>query len=136
MKSKSSIFILVILILAIVGAGVYFFVFKKGDTPSATSALVSSNTGTTQGLQNTTTTQDTTGSQVVAILRNLSVIKLDDSVFRNPSFELLTDVSIALPPITNQGRRNPFAPVGTDQAAALSEESLTTSTTIPEGPRF
>jgi hypothetical protein len=132
MKSKSSIFILAIVALAIIGAGLYFFVFKKSNTSTTSAGLVSSKTGTSQGLQNTTADQDTTGSQVVAILRNLSVIRLDDSVFRNPAFALLTDISISLPPITNQGRRNPFAPVGTDAAAA---PVLTTGTTT-EGPSF
>lgn len=132
MKSKSSMFILGILILAIVGAGVYFFVIKKDGDSSAT-GLVSTNTGATQGLQNTAAAQSATGSQVVAILRNLSVIKLDDSVFKNPAFALLTDVSISLPPITNQGRRNPFAPIGTDP---MTPDPTTTSATGTTGPTF
>lgn len=134
MKSKSSMFILGVLILAIVGAGVYFFVIKKSGGTAAT-GLVSSNTGAAQGLQNTVTGQDTTGSQVVTILRNLSVIKLDDSVFRNPAFALLTDISISLPPITNQGRRNPFAPVGVD-AATSTVITTSPSTGTPVGPSF
>ncbi len=129
MKSKSSIFILGIIILAIIGAGVYFFVIKK-SAPAQTTGLVSTNTGTAQGLQNAVPGQDTTGSQVVTILRNLSVIKLDDSVFRNPAFALLTDISISLPPITNQGRRNPFAPVGADSV------TVTTSPAPATGPSF
>lgn len=131
MKSKSSMFILIVLVLAIIGAGVYFFVIKK-DTPQVTPGLVSTSTGAAQGVQNSTAGQDTTGSQVVVLLRNLSAIKLDDSVFTNPSFALLTNVSIALPPITNQGRRNPFAPVGAD-APVTSQVAPGTPTA---GPAF
>jgi hypothetical protein len=132
MKSKSSMFILGILILAIVGAGVYFFVIKK-DEGGSSAGLVSTNTGAAQGLQNAPASQSATGSQVVTILRNLSVIKLDDSVFKNPAFALLTDVSISLPPITNQGRRNPFAPVGID---SVTPTTTTTSTNGTTGPTF
>lgn len=112
MKSKSSLFIGIVIVLALVGAGIYFFVVQPKNTP-VEPGLVSATTGASQGLQNASS-GNTTGSQVVTILRNLSVIKLDDSVFQNPAFSLLTDVSIALPPITNQGRRNPFAPVGAE----------------------
>jgi hypothetical protein len=127
-------FILGIIILAIIGVGIYFFVYKKDATPVAT-GLVSTNTGTSQGLQNTTTDQSTTGNQVVTILRNLSVIKLDDSVFRNPAFALLTDISISLPPITNQGRRNPFAPVGTEPVPVVPVGTSAASTPSA-GPSF
>ena len=136
MKSKSSIFIIAIVALVIIGAGLYFFVFNKsGTTTSSTTGLVSSNTGTSQGLQNSTTGQDTTGNQVVTILRNLSVIKLDDSVFRNPAFALLTDISISLPPVTNQGRRNPFAPVGVDTVVSQPLPATTPGATTA-GPSF
>lgn len=114
MKSKPSTFILILVVLLVVAVLVYFFVFKKKDTtaPTNQTGLVSTSTGGTQGLQNTNTSE--TGSQVVMLLRNLTAIKLDDSVFRNPSFALLTDLSVSLPPVSNPGRRNPFAPIGID----------------------
>jgi hypothetical protein len=115
MKSKSSTFILILVVLLVVAVLVYFFVIKGKGTPSSTNqtGLVSTNTGTAQGLQGGTATSET-GSQVVVLLRNLTAIKLDDSVFRNPSFALLTDLSVSLPPVSNPGRRNPFAPIGLD----------------------
>ena len=122
-------FILIIVALLIVGVLVYFFVIKGKKAPASDATLVSTNTGAAQGLQNQNPTdQSTTGSQIVEILRNLSVIKLDDSVFRNPAFGLLRDMSVAIPPVINQGRRNPFAPVGNDAA-------VTTTETTP-GPSF
>jgi hypothetical protein len=134
MKSNSSKFIQVVVILGAIAAVGYFFGFKHDQANAADApGLVSTNTGTTQGLQNTSTTGDTTGSQVITILRNLSVIKLDDAVFRNPAFALLTDISISLPPTTDQGRRNPFAPVGTDSSLtpAVPQTITTPSTPTP-----
>ena len=112
MKSNSSIFILIVTVLLVVGVLAYFFLHKSTPT-STTPGLVSTNTGTTSTVP-TASASGSTGDQVVSLLRNLSVIQLDDSVLQNPSFALLQDLSIQLPPITNQGRRNPFAPVGTD----------------------
>lgn len=116
MKSKSTTFILILVVLLVVAALVYFFVIKK-DTTTTAPSLVSTNTGQSTSLVNQS--GSSTGSQVVEILRNLTVIKLDDAVFRNPAFNQLSDMSIALPPIVNQGRRNPFAPAGSDYVAPV-----------------
>ena len=117
MKSKSSTFILIVVILLVVGGLVYFFVIK-GDSGSSTptAGLVSSNTGKATGVA-VASTGGGTGDQVVSLLRNLSVIQLSDAIFQNPSFGMLQDISITLPPVTNQGRRNPFAVVSGDNAA-------------------
>lgn len=133
MKSKSSLLILIVVILAIVGISIYFFAIK-GDatTPSKNATgLVSTNTGSSAGVVAISTTESATGSQVVSLLRNLSAIQLSDAVFRNPAFSLLSDISIALPPVTNQGRRNPFAPVGVDTVIVPQAD-----TTTVDGPSF
>ncbi len=130
MKSTPSKFIHILIIVGVIATAGYFLGFKNDHVDAAeTAGLVSANKGATQGLPNTTAAGDNTGSQVVSILRNLSVIKLDDAVFRNPALALLTDISISLPPVTNQGRRNPFAPVGTDNPAVDTTSSATTTTT-------
>lgn len=120
MKSKSTGFILIIVVLLVVAVLVYFFVIKgkSTGTQAQPTGLVSTTTGTAQGLQTPVASTSSTGSQVVEILRNLSVLKLDDAVFRNPAFSLLSDISIALPPVSNQGRRNPFAPIGVEPTPA------------------
>lgn len=137
MASKIFKIIIAIIVVAAIGGAVYYFGYKK-DGASTVAGLVSSRTGASQGLQsNTTVGEGSTGSQVVAILRNLSVIKLDDSVFRNPAFALLTDISISLPPVTNQGRRNPFAPVGAGDIAIPTTTTTPGTGTIPTGgPSF
>lgn len=134
MKSSSSKFVQVLVIVGVIAATGYFLGFKNYHADAAdTPGLVSTTKGSSQGLQNSTNTGDNTGSQVVSILRNLSVIKLDDAVFRNPAFALLTDVSISLPPVSNQGRRNPFAPVGTDNPAlTVPDATIAPQNPLPE----
>jgi len=133
MKSSSSLsFVLILVVLVVVGALLYFFVVRdSGGSQDQESGLISATTGASQGLQNANTipaSASATGNRVVEILRNLSVIKLDDSVFQNPAFALLTDISIRLPLPNTQGRRNPFAPAG-----AVTTPTPTT-TTPPTGP--
>ena len=127
MKSKSSIYIIVVVVLVVIAIVVYVLAVKgKGaNASSGTPGLVSTNTGSTSGVPTSSSTTAnsiptsagavaTPGQQVVALLRNLSSIQLDDTIFTNPSFGLLQDLSVQLPEVTNQGRRNPFAPVGSD----------------------
>jgi hypothetical protein len=129
MKSKSSIFILVVVILLVVGALIYFFVGGSNTAAAQSSSLVSTNTGKTTGLVVATTGASNTGDQVVSLLRNLSTIQLSDAVFQNPGFGLLQDISIALPPVVNPGRRNPFAPIGNDAAATVTPVTTSVTTT-------
>lgn len=121
MKSKSSILILVVVVLLVVGGLVYFFTKGSGDSTKipatlATGGLVSSNTGQNTGTSVSSTGVSSTGDQVVSLLRNLSTIQLSDAIFQHPGFVLLRDITITLPPVTSQGRRNPFAPVSGDNA--------------------
>lgn len=139
MQSKSSIFILIVVILLVVGGLVYFFVLKKDGAdiarttpPVGTSGLVSTNTGRTTGTTVATTGSVNTGDQVVSLLRSLSTIQLSDAVFQNPTFELLSDISITLPPVVNQGRRNPFAPISGDNTSIIPAGSATG--TVPAAP--
>lgn len=132
MKSKSSTFILIVVILLVVGGLVYFFVIKGDSTSSSpTIGLVSTNTGKATGVAVASTGGGSTGDQVVSLLRNLSVIQLSDAIFQNPSFSMLQDISITLPPVTNQGRRNPFAVVSGDNAALPINNPGNSSTGTP-----
>lgn len=85
------------------------------------------------------------GNQVINLLRNLSVITLSDILFQNPSFKLLRDQNVPLPPITTTGRRNPFAistaqvnpvtPISLDPDAATASEA-TDTVQSSEAPAF
>lgn len=61
-----------------------------------------------------TSTGDETGSastDLLATLSNLHSIKLNNSIFSDPVFLSLTSFGVELP-LESVGRRNPFAPVG------------------------
>ena len=127
MKSKSSIFIIIIVVVVIAGGLIYYFA-GNSTTPTPTSGLVSTNSGASTGLS-PSAASSTAGSQVVTLLKNLSAIQLSDAVFQNPSFSMLTDIGISLPPVTNQGRRNPFAAVGTDDSASATSQTASATGT-------
>ncbi len=54
----------------------------------------------------------------LTLLLNVNNIKLDDSIFADPAFLSLHDSTIVLTQDGTEGRANPFAPFGTDDAAA------------------
>lgn len=125
MKSKSSMFILIVAIILVVGFLAYFFGFRNsGATPDA--GLVSSNANAAS--IPAAASGSATGNQVVSILRNLTAITLSDAVFQNPSYGMLIDLSTQLPPATNLGRRNPFAPTGNDPSFVPVATSSNTGT--------
>lgn len=131
-------FILIVVVLLVVGGLVYFFVGGSGDSTEApatlaTGGLVSSNTGQNTGTAVSSTGASNTGDQVVSLLRNLSTIQLNDAVFQHPGFGLLRDITITLPPVTNQGRRNPFAPLSGDNAATPATQFAPQTTTTATG---
>jgi len=53
-------------------------------------------------------------SEFLSILLNIKGLKLDDGIFSDPVFSSLIDSSIVLVPDGNEGRPNPFAPLGFD----------------------
>jgi hypothetical protein len=51
--------------------------------------------------------------ELLVVLSSLNTIRLDDSIFRDPAFQSLTNFGVELPP-ENVGRRNPFLPLGSN----------------------
>lgn len=97
---------------AIVLALLYYFF-----TSSSSTATVTADSGPSPVSQ-----------EILATLGNLRTIKLDNSVFSDPLFLSLSDFGVTIPPAA-AGRRNPFAPVGANNAPA--QKATTTSTTPP-----
>ncbi len=58
------------------------------------------------------------GRDFLPILLNVKNIKLDDSIFADPAFMALVDGSITLIPDTDEGRPNPFAPLGSEKTSS------------------
>jgi len=85
------------LAVAVVAALGYYWWSSSATTP----LLSSSGDGTSPLSQ-----------EILATLGQLGSIKLDPAIFSDPVLVSLTDFGVTLPPQT-AGRRNPFAPVGT-----------------------
>ena len=85
------------LAVAVVAALGYYWWSSSATTP----LLSSSGDGTSPLSQ-----------EILATLGQLGSIKLDPAIFTDPVFASLTDFGVTLPP-QQAGRRNPFAPVGT-----------------------
>lgn len=118
---KKIILFVVIFILAVVG----YVVFFGGDTSS--DALLTTND---QALGSTESVSQTgVGREFLTSLLNIKNIKLNDSIFSNPSFSNLQDFTITLVEQPS-GRPNPFAPVGSDQTT--SSTPTTPTPTTPE----
>jgi len=81
-------------ILVVLGLWAYFTYFGGGGAPLTASSADASVSG-----------------DLLVTLNSLNVIRLDDSIFKDPVFGSLSDFGTPLPEPT-PGRRNPFAPVG------------------------
>ena len=62
----------------------------------------------------------TIAKDFLALLLSVTSIKLDDAIFSDSAFQSLNDSSITLVPDGNEGRINPFAPIGVDAVAPPS----------------
>lgn len=112
---KTSIKNLIFIIAAVVVLLVLYILFIKPDNnTSSNSALTSSVTGESPSQARTESTGATPGDSLLRILNNLETLELNDSIFFNPAFDTLRDISIPLVKEGNAGRRNPFAPIGSD----------------------
>ncbi len=100
----------VVVIIVVIGS------LGKGSDESSSGSLVSTTSGANPAV--TPATGSAPESQTISLLKNLSTLRLNGNVFSNPTFRALSDISIVLPQVTNQGRRNPFAPLGSDGGAA------------------
>jgi hypothetical protein len=109
--------IIIFVIIATVFVLIYLFYIKKGpETPAliySSGAPAVSNT--TAGVVNETQTQD-----FLSLLLNVKNINLDNAIFSDDAFMSLRDSSITLTPDGNEGRINPFAPIGSDVVIAVA----------------
>lgn len=106
----------ILIFIAIFGlaAGAYVLFFKSEDVPPLTNS---------SGAPVTTVSGSSVGQEFLTTLLNTRNIKLDDAVFNNPAFGRLQDYTITLTPEGDEGRDNPFAPLGA--------ESIPTETVAP-----
>ncbi len=122
-------------IFLIVGAviiGVYIFFFKG----PADEAVLIAEPGTTvmpDGSINPGVTQaDQATQEFLPILLNIKNIHLNDAIFTNQAFLSLRDSSILLIQDGNEGRPNPFAPIGSENVATPNTSTTTTNSTTSQ----
>ncbi len=106
-----SIFVGIFILLI---AGYYFFFGNKTSAPALQ---------TTSGVPTTASSASPVGNSGVGkefldTLLNVKNIKLDASIFSNPSFTSLHDFDLSLIQEQNPGRKNPFLPLGSDSQPA------------------
>jgi hypothetical protein len=131
-KIKNIIILVGVIIVLVL---IYVFFIKKTPTPVALTS--SSGAPLADTTTNGNNPASTIGSDFVSVLLSVKNIKLDDSVFQNPAFLSLKDSTIILVQDGNEGRPNPFAPIGSEATVAPSiNTGLTvgTPTTTPGTP--
>lgn len=105
---------LIVLVVVVLGVGGYLYatgaIGGGGSKSSGVSALTSSNTGTNPA--NTSSANAKSGAEIATLLNSVSRIDLNGAIFNDPSFLSLTDSSIILPPVSTDGRINPFVRTG------------------------
>lgn len=107
MKKLLSTILIIVIIGLLVGGGYYYMTQK--NLPA-----LSSQSSTTGGMVAVPGAAGDINKEFLSLLLNIRGIKLDGSVFQNRGFTSLTDTSIILATPDNVGRRNPFAPIGSD----------------------
>ncbi|OIO29590.1 hypothetical protein COX93_03270 [Candidatus Nomurabacteria bacterium CG_4_10_14_0_2_um_filter_30_12] len=131
LKIKMSSKIKNIIIFTVIGVSlilVYIFFIKKAPDQGnlissfSTSGIVPENTGIQDG--DSTVSQD-----FLSVLLGVKNIKLDDSIFSNKSFINLHDSSILLTSPGDEGRVNPFAPIGNDPVLKQVDQTIFTDST-------
>ena len=128
MNSKIKNIILGIIVVAIVSFLVYIFFIKKN--PVSTS-LTSSSTSNVSDINGSETSA--ISNSFISLLLSVKSIKLDDSIFSNTSFISLKDSSIILVQEQgNEGRSNPFAPIGSESMVSSSSSGLSVNTNLSE----
>lgn len=111
---NNKIIIAVIVIVVIIGG--WYGLSMNSGSENATLG-----TSSADGVLNSqVVTENNDDSEVLKLLLDMRTIKLDDTIFQNPAFNVLKDTGQQIIP-EPVGRKNPFAPVGNDDDV-ISEE--------------
>jgi hypothetical protein len=132
--------LIILVIVGVLGGGYYFFVVQKQGA-TGTSSLLSTSNGVTQTANPAATTDisaiSDTGQEFLSSLLSLRKMSLNDGVFTDPAFKSLQDFTRPLVPLGNEGRVNPFSPIGSDPSISvglLSATNAGTATTQTQAP--
>jgi len=113
---KSSIKNIIIVVAVVIVLFVLYTIFLKPNAQKSQGTLTSSQTGVSPTIP--IASEQDAGGDLLRLLTSLEGLELNDSIFFNPAFDALHDIGIPLVKEGNPGRRNPFAPIGTDPIPA------------------
>lgn len=123
MNSKIKNIIIVVILAGALILGYIFFIKGKGvDKANLTSSGISDLLPNSDAVTNDIAVD----SEFVTTLLSVKNIKLNNSIFSSTDFINLRDSSIVLVQDGNEGRRNPFAPIGVDIAPKNNISPITT----------
>lgn len=119
-KIKNLIFVLVGLSLILI----YVLFFKKDKVEE--DLTVNNNPINTAEINTVVNNpiDDKLSNEILATLSSIKSITLEDKIFKSQSFNSLIDGTVPLVQDGNQGRPNPFAPIGNDAS------NFTNTTTV------
>jgi len=110
--------IIIFVVIAAIFASIYFFYIKKSSKTTSVSVSTSSMPITVSNTASMDANKKV-AQDFLDLLLNIKSIKLNDDIFSDIAFTSLYDSSIILVPDGNEGRINPFAPIGTDSERPL-----------------
>lgn len=126
--------IIILVIFALVGVGASLFLGGESETANQLQSLGSGTTAAplTQNATTNTSVADTEeiNREFISMLLNLQTINLEDDIFSEPAFQALVDNTVRLNQPGNQGRPNPFAPIGTDDFLSGRNMEASASTAV------
>ncbi len=108
--------------VGVLSLGAYFLIGNKAEG-QADPLLTSEVTNKAVGIPDLSTNTDQTVQLILSNINDLDQIKLNVLIFEKPEFLALKDISQELPPPTDIGRPNPFAPIGTDVGVISTDGS-------------
>lgn len=97
--NKSLITTIIIIVVIVIGGGIYFWSLGNGSAGDASLLASTANPG-----------RASIGSEELALLNQVSTIKINSSFFTSSLFLSLMDIVQPVPAV-EIGRANPFAPV-------------------------
>jgi cell division protein FtsX len=122
MSSKiKNIIILVVVAVALVL--VYVFVIKKDPADQALLTSSSNNPISSDLSTNSDGSTSQMNEDFILMLLSVKSIRLEDAIFKDQAFTSLQDSSIVLVQLGDEGRPNPFAPIGAE-SAGISEPQI------------
>ena len=123
-----------IIILVVIGVILflsYFLFFKPAPAQPNLTTITPTTNGAISNTSAVVGENISIGADFLSTLLSVKNIKLDDSIFNNGAFSTLRDSSIELIPDQNEGRPNPFAPIGSDILPANTQTNALNTTGVP-----